>query len=253
MTHRKSVAVVTGGAAGIGLGVARELREQGFAVVIADIDGDAAEARAANECLHAVTCDVASDDAVQQLAESARSLGDVAFVLANAGVAVGGRFEQIPVSEWQRLFNVNVTGTVRTINAFLPDMLERGDGRIVVTGSSAGLFRSAGPDAPYAASKHALRAMAEGLAAYCQPAGIDVHYLAPRITDTAFPRSSVAWGRRGSRITSDRDIGEDYDTVEDVVGALFDGIADGRFLISLTPDTPERLIAMAQDFYQEGR
>ena len=78
--------------------------------------------------------------------------------------------------------------------------------------------------------------MAEGLAVYCEGQGVDVHYLAPRITDTAFPRSSVAWGRTGSRITHDRESGDDFDTVDDVVAALFAGIDRGDFLINLTPD-----------------
>jgi short-subunit dehydrogenase len=87
--------------------------------------------------------------------------------------------------------------------------------------------------------------MAKALAVYCQPQGIQVHYLAPRMTDTAFPRSSVAWGHKGSRVTSDVDIGSDFDTVADVVSALLKGIEANQFLISLTQDTKEQLADFA--------
>jgi hypothetical protein len=80
---------------------------------------------------------------------------------------------------------------------------------------------------------------------YCKPLGIQVHYLAPRMTDTAFPRSSVAWGHKGRRVTSDVDIGSDFDTVADVVNALFEGIEANQFLISLTQDTKEQLADFA--------
>jgi short-subunit dehydrogenase len=126
-------------------------------------------------------------------------------------------------------------------------MIERGRGHIVITGSSAGLFRGDGTDTPYASSKYALRVMAQGLAVYARSGGVSVHYLAPRITDTAFPRSSTAWGRKGSTITWDRGLGDDYDTVDDVVEALIEGIDANEYLISLMPNTREKLLALAEN------
>ena len=246
MDLSNTVAVVTGGADGIGLGAARRLKALGATVVIADIDSTKVASQAEAHGMIGVACDVCSERDILNLANTARELGDISFVMPNAGVAVGGRFEVIPSEEWHRLFDVNVLGVVRTINAFLPDMMERTSGRIVVTGSSAGLFLSDGFNVPYAASKHALRALTQGLMTYCQTVGVDVHYLAPRITDTAFPRSSVAWGRRGRQVTKDRDIGSDYDTVEEVIDALFHGIENGKFVVSLSDDTEER---MRSDLY----
>ena len=243
MDLRNTVAVVTGGADGIGLASAQRLKTLGATVIIADIDSAKVKHQAKAHGLIGVACDVCDEHDISKLANTANNVGDVSFLMPNAGVAVGGRFESIPIAEWQRLFDVNVHGVVRTINAFLPDMIDRKRGRIVVTGSSAGLFPSDGYNTPYAASKHALRALTQGLMTYCQPLGVDVHYLAPRITDTAFPRSSVAWGRRGSRVTTDRDIGSDYDTVEDVVEALFDGIERGKFVVSLSANTEQRMRA----------
>ena len=241
MDFQCETAVITGGAAGIGLSVSQKLRRLGANVVIADVDSQSLELQSQAHDFEGVVCDVSQDKDVAELARVANEVGVVDFVMANAGVAVGGRFEEIPIEEWQRLFEVNLLGVVRTIKAFLPAMIQRKRGRIVVTGSSAGLFASDGFDVPYASSKHGLRSLTEGLAAYCKDLGIDVHYLAPRITDTAFPRLSVAWGRKGARVTKDRSLGDDFDTADEVVAVLFDGIRRGDFLISLTPETPERL------------
>ncbi len=72
-----------------------------------------------------------------------------------------------------------------------------------------------------------------------------MHLLAPRLTDTAFPRSAVAWGRAGSRVTADRPI-DGADSVDEVIDALLAGIEEGRFLISLTPDSTELLRELAE-------
>ena len=243
MNVANKVVVVTGGADGIGLAAAQRFKQMGATVVIADVDATKVESQAAAHGLVGVECDVRDEQAIQTLATRVNDLGEVGVVMANAGVAVGGRFELIPTDEWTRLFDVNVHGVVRTINAFLPTLLERNSGTVIVTGSSAGVFASDGSNVPYAASKHAVLTLAQGLATYCKDTAVDVHYLAPRITDTAFPRSSVAWGKRGSRVTQDRDIGDDFDTVDAVVRALFDGIEKNNLLISLTADTHDRMLS----------
>lgn len=245
MNIKNKVAVITGAADGIGFGIAQALKQEEATLVLGDINQKKLDTVAQQLNATAIICDVSKDDSIEKIKEAANLKGPVEMVFANAGVAVGGRFEKIPISEWQRLFEVNVMGVTRTINAFLPEMIERKRGIIVITGSSSGLFKSDGMDAPYAASKYALQGMAKALAVYCQPYGIQVHYLAPRITDTAFPRSSIAWGHRGSHVTANVDIGDDFDKVSDVVSALFDGIEKNQFLISLTRDTKERLLDFA--------
>lgn len=239
------IAVITGGAQGIGLAAAEAFSALNAEVVIADVNKDKLDSLAAPLAATSVLCDVCSEQDIATLYSAASARGPVELVMANAGVAIGGRFEVIPVTEWQRLFDVNVMGAVRTINAFLPAMIERKRGTIIITGSSAGLFNNNGMNAPYASSKYALQGMAKALAVYCRQYGIHVHYLAPRMTDTAFPRSSVAWGHKGSRVTSDVDIGSDFDTAPAVIAALLEGIEKNAFLISLTDNTEQQLASFA--------
>ncbi len=246
MDFSGKVAVITGGADGIGLDAAEAFKSRNADVVIADINEEKLNSAAERLKATTVRCDVRSDKDILTLRDAANRQGPVDIVMANAGVAAGGRFEKIPMSEWQRLFDVNVMGATRTINAFLPDMIERQSGIIIITGSSAGLFNNNGMNAPYASSKYALQGMAKALAVYCRQYSIQVHYLAPRMTDTAFPRSSVAWGRKGSHVTSEVDIGTDFDTVSDVTNALLEGIENNQFLISLTKNTEEQLTSFAQ-------
>ncbi len=241
-----SVAVVTGGANGIGLAAARRFAGLGARLVLGDVDEPALEAACRELGAEGVRCDVAREADLARLAERARARGPVRVVMANAGVALGGLWEAVPLAEWSRVLDVNVLGVVRTIQPLLPDLLAAKAGHVVVTGSSAGLFGDpSGLSSPYATSKHALLGLTRTLATYLRPRGVQAHLLAPRITDTAFPRKALVWTAEGSRDLRDREV-EDADTVEQVADALVDGMAEGRFLISLAPDTHEALHAFAE-------
>jgi len=139
-----------------------------------------------------------------------------------------------------------VLGVVRGLHAFLPHLLERGSGHIVVTSSQLGLYVSDGLAGPYVASKFALVGLTRSLAIYLRPKGIGVTLLAPRLTDTAFPRSTVAWGARGPRVRSDREVAG-ADTPETVAAMLVGGLRADRFLVCADPDMAARLTAFAED------
>jgi NAD(P)-dependent dehydrogenase (short-subunit alcohol dehydrogenase family) len=138
------VAVITGGASGIGRGTALAMARRGTDLVIADInDRRLLETRAAIAALGrralAVHCDVSSDADVERLGATAlREMGHVDIVMNNAGVVLRGALEQISVADWEWSFGINVLGVVRGIRAFLPHMLERGSGHIINNGSVAG-------------------------------------------------------------------------------------------------------------------
>ncbi len=256
------IAVVTGGANGIGRASALAFAQAGANVVVADVDDAAlASTKAAIEALGrralGVRCDVTSDDDARTLAESTLStFGQADLVMLNAGVAAGGRWEHIPIAEWQRVLDVNVLGVVRGLNAFLPHLLERGSGHVVITSSGLGLDVRDGMTGPYATSKFALTGMARSLALYLRPRGIGVTLLAPRLTDTAFPRSVVAWGARGPRTAGDRALSSsgfllpdftDADTPEQVAELLLAAVREDRFFANADPTIRERLTAFAND------
>jgi NAD(P)-dependent dehydrogenase (short-subunit alcohol dehydrogenase family) len=190
MQFAGKVAVITGGASGIGRGTALAMARRGMDVVIADInDRRLEETRAAIATLGrrvlAVHCDVAKDADVECLGETALSvMGRVDILMNNAGVMLRGALEQIPIADWEWSFDINLLGVVRSIRTFLPHMLERGSGYIINTGSVAGLIALTGEGAPYVASKFAIVGLSEALALYARPKGIGVSVLCPGSVDT---------------------------------------------------------------------
>ena len=184
------VAVITGGASGIGRGTALAMARHGADLVIADInDRRLEETRAAIAALGrralAVHCDVSSDADVERLGATAlREMGHVDILMNNAGVVLRGALEQISVADWEWSFGINLLGVVRGIRAFLPHMIERGSGHIINTGSVAGLIALTGEGAPYVASKFAIVGLSEALALYVRPKGVGVSVLCPGSVDT---------------------------------------------------------------------
>ena len=194
------VALITGGASGIGRGTALAMARRGTDVVIADInDLRLEETRAAIATLGrralAVHCDVSQDADVERLGETALSaMGHVDILMNNAGVVLRGALELIPVADWEWSFSINLLGVVRGIRTFLPHMLERGSGYIINTGSVAGLIALTGEGAPYVASKFAIVGLSEALALYARPRGIGVSVLCPGSVDTNLYETERAIG-----------------------------------------------------------
>jgi NAD(P)-dependent dehydrogenase (short-subunit alcohol dehydrogenase family) len=197
------VAVVTGGASGIGHSTARALAAAGAAVVIADIHEDRMtsarqEITASGGQAIACRCDVASDDDVVALREAAvEAFGPVDVVMNNVGVLMLGSPENIPLAGWERTFNLNVLSVARSIHAFLPGMLERGRGHIVNTASTAGLWGYSPDRIPYASSKAAVIALSESLAIYARPRGVGVTCLCPGPVKTNIAEQIQVFGQIG--------------------------------------------------------
>jgi NAD(P)-dependent dehydrogenase (short-subunit alcohol dehydrogenase family) len=181
------VAVVTGGGGGIGGALARKLAAGGAKVLVADLDGDAAEAVVA-EVRHdggsalAVAADVAREAAIEDMVARAEAeLGPVSLFFANAGIGTGGGLAD--ENQWERTIDVNVLAHVRAARVILPRWLERGEGYFVTTASAAGLLTQIG-DAPYAVTKHAAVAFAEWIAVTYGSRGIRASCLCPMGVDT---------------------------------------------------------------------
>lgn len=162
------VAVITGGASGIGLALAERFATEGMRVVLADVDEPRlrdVEARMSESGVEvaAVVADTATEADVEALAQATLERFGAAHVLCNnAGIAGIGDPWKDAMALWERIIGINVLGVVHGIRAFLPIMQDQGEGHIVNTASMAGLIPVPGA-APYAATKHAVVALSESL------------------------------------------------------------------------------------------
>lgn len=203
------VAVITGGASGIGRGTALALARRGADIVLADINTRrlpevAAEIRALGRRVLPVECDVSRDEDVSRLADQAEAeFGPVGVVMNNAGVVLRGALECISVADWEWCFRINVFGVIHGVRAFLPRMIARRHGYIINTGSVAGMVALSGEGAPYIASKFAVVGLTEALALYCRPFGIGVSLLTP-----GGVRTNLAETSRSIAMTPERELSE---------------------------------------------
>ena len=186
MQLENQVAVVTGGANGIGRALCRRFAaERARGVVVADIDFAAASEVAAEIGGWAVRCDVQQESEIQSLVtQSIERFGQIDLFVSNAGITVSGGVE-VPDADWQRLWDVNVMAHVYASRAVLPGMLERGQGYLLHTSSAAGVLTEIG-SAPYSVTKHAVVAFAEWLSVQYQRRGIKVSCLCPAGVSTDF-------------------------------------------------------------------
>ncbi len=180
------VALVTGAARGIGLGVARRFAEGGATVVAVDLDEE--ELRAAVERLpegcEAVAADITRRDEIRAAVEACVGRhGRLDVLAANAGIAGVRPFMEIDDAEWQQVLDVNLTGTFRCIQEAARPMVEAGRGAIVVTTSTNAFWVESGT-AHYSASKGGLLTLVRTAALDLAPSGIRVNAVAPGIVRT---------------------------------------------------------------------
>ena len=176
------IALVTGGGRGIGANIARKLAEDGWEVIVAARTPGQVEEVADEIGGRAVALDVTDREAVERAVADA---GPVDLLVANAGVSTGdGATWEIDPDDWWRTFEVNVLGVHICCRAVIPGMLERGSGRIVITGSGAAYLPPSGSaHTAYPASKAAVCRYGEMLAA--ELAGrIPVFFISPGLVRT---------------------------------------------------------------------
>lgn len=179
-------AVVTGGAKGIGLAMARKFGVAGASVVIADVDLETAETAAAElmasglDCV-AVELNVSDPAAVAECADRIESdLGPVDVLAANAGVVRNQAALETRPDDWRAVIDVNLSGVFYTCTAFGRQMVERSRGSVVVTASMSGLIvNTPQGQASYNASKAGAAHLAKSLAVEWAPFGVRVNALAP--------------------------------------------------------------------------
>jgi NAD(P)-dependent dehydrogenase (short-subunit alcohol dehydrogenase family) len=254
-----STAVITGAAGGLGRALALELTRRGASVGLADLDTAGAqrtleEVRVAEGHGFAMACDVADPEQVEALAARAdEELGGADMVVNNAGIAVGGRVGDVPPHEWRRIVDVNLLGVAYGCHAFVPRMRRRGRGHVVNIASAAA-FTAAPNMAPYNATKAAVLALSETLAAELRGSGVGVTVACPTFFHTPIIERMAVSDER-VRASAQRLMDATSLQPEDVAPALLDAAqrgdlyvmpqADARLAWRLKRISPERWTDLA--------
>ncbi len=249
------VAVVTGGASGIGRALAERFLREGMRVVLADVEegalGATAEALSASGEVLAVATDVTDPAAVERLRDATVERFGVPFVVCN-NAGVGGLGDMVwdgPLATWDWVLGVNLYGVLHGIRAFVPLLLDADAGHIVNTASLAALQGAPGMG-PYCTSKHAVLGMSESLQheLTLQGSQVRVHVLAPGFLKTGIHESERNWPAHLDPLPE-----RDEDTSRVVKGiitglvegglppelladALLDAMDDGRFFVTTHPE-----------------
>ena len=221
--------VITGAASGIGRACAAQFAGAGAKVVIADLDGEAAQAAAAAiDGALAVATDVGREQEIVALIETARRHnGPIDLFFSNAGIGgPAGMPGDADDGAMQLTWDVNVMAHLWAARALLPEMTARGDGYLLSTASAAGLLTQLS-GLGYSITKHAAVALAEWLSITYADAGIKVSCVCPQAVNTPLLAVALEEDPVGSAPMMADAVLEP----EDVAAAVLQGVADERFLI----------------------
>lgn len=219
--------VVTGAAGGIGSALAARMAREGARVVVTDID-EAGLAQVAEDLgAYAVCSDAATAAGVERVVTAARDhLGAIDVFFANAGVETGTGLDT-PDDDWARSLDVNLMAHVRAARLLVPEWLERGSGRFVVTASAAGLLTMIG-SAPYSVTKHAAVAFAEWLSITYGDRGVVVQAVCPQGVQTRMYEQA---GPLKELLARDRVV-----TPDELADLVWESMHDDRFLVLPHPE-----------------
>jgi len=265
------VAVVTGAASGIGLGLSERFAAEGMRVVMADVEEPAltkaaAEVAATGASVLPVVTDVSDRAAVEALRDAALAeFGAVHVVCNNAGVGgPHGPLWECPPGEWDWVLGVNLEGVMNGVRTFMPVLLAQETGHLLNTSSIFGVF--AGTLGPYGVSKHAVAALTETLYFNLKSLGVThvgVSVLCPSAVRTNFGTSSrnrPAWaGPPVVRDAAEQSSAERFDQLSalgaspaQVAGIVVDGIRSGRFYILTSDNRHEPVLRRGEEIVAGG-
>ena len=231
------VAVVVGGASGLGRTVANALARQGARLVIADFDSERME-RTVEEILElgiadamALSTDVRSDASVRSMAGDAiKAMGQVDILINMAGVLLEGPLDRIKPSDWKWMLQTNLLGPVRTTTALLPHMKDRRSGHVINTVSADGPAPHDPLTIAYDAGHAALASFTRSLAAELDGTGVNVSLYCtgskgPRIGENTRTRGV------GRLLHPDKDLDEASKPSGQLIDSLIDAVHHPRFLV----------------------
>ncbi|MGJ7462459.1 3-hydroxybutyrate dehydrogenase [Halomonas sp. MA07-2] len=227
------VCVITGGASGLGLEIAKYFAAAGGKVTIADIDIDAANkaAKSLGEGHMGVDMDVTDPDAVQQgIDKVIETYGRVDVLLSNAGIQMVKRVEEFTFDEWRKVVSIHLDGAFLTSKAVLPQMYAQGSGTILYMGSVHSQEASA-LKAPYVSAKHALMGLARTIAKEGGDKGVRTNVICPGFVKTPLVEKQIPEQAKDLGISEEdvvnkvmlgETVDKEFTTVEDVAHtALF--------------------------------
>ena len=232
------VAVVTGGASGIGRALVERFHAEGArALVVADRDAKGAVEVADRVGGVAVTCDVANETAVADLvAGTVADFGSIDLMVSNAGYVTIGALEA-PDDELRRMFDVHVMAHLWAARHAIPHMVEAGGGYLLNTASAAGLLTQLG-SLHYSITKHAAVSLAEFVAITYGDRGIKVSVLCPQAVSTDIVANSPTSGMMIDSALSPAAV-DGVLTPEDLAETVIDGLREERFHILPHPEVAE--------------
>jgi NAD(P)-dependent dehydrogenase (short-subunit alcohol dehydrogenase family) len=188
-TYQDAVAIVTGGASGIGRALSEALTQRGAEVILADRQADLAEEtaariRSAGGKAAAAELDVTDFEAVDRLVQKvSNERGRLDYFFNNAGIGIGGEVREYRIQDWNQVFAVDINGVANGVQAAYPVMVRQGFGHIVNTASMAGLMPTP-LSVAYGAAKHAVVGLSTSLRIEAAPLGVRVSVLCPGVIRT---------------------------------------------------------------------
>src|SRR6478672_6767352 len=238
MDIRGKVAIVTGGASGIGAGLAKRFVTEGArGLVVADLNLERAEAVAREIGALAVRCDVSREADIQALVATTRErFGQVDIFMSNAGIL--GRQGGIELEDplWDKMWQVHGMAHIWAARAVVPEMVERGEGYFLVTASAAGLLNIV-ETAPYGVTKHAAVAIAEWLRIAYGRKGLRVSCLCPQSVATDMTRDGTGSAGINGVLTP-----------EQVADVVVQTMREEKFLALPHPEVAKYFQAKGQDY-----
>jgi NAD(P)-dependent dehydrogenase (short-subunit alcohol dehydrogenase family) len=216
------VAIITGGASGIGKAIGEEIARRGARVVLADLDGEKAE-----QAAQGIT------QAGQALVDGAFSReGCLDYMFNNAGIALFGEVRDMTLEQWERILQVNLHGVVYGVVAAYPRMVEQGSGHIVNTASMAGIAPTPGATA-YATTKHGVVGLSTSLRGEGAAVGVKVSVVCPGFIDTPLKDSLTYLNLDKEKMLESPAI--KLHSVEHCAQVVVRGVERNRAIITVTP------------------